>query len=161
MKILSLLLAVSFTITSCNETQRGRTGAKTDSTRVEQVSNLFLFSTQGISVQPRPVGVELTYAAEKGKRVFRKYCVICHGETGMGDGFNAYNLNPRPRDFTNDKYMTALSDEKLAETISQGGRGTNKSVLMPAWGNTVSQNDIQNLVAYLRAFAKPDTAKKG
>jgi cytochrome c oxidase cbb3-type subunit 3 len=158
MKIIGLLLALSLTIASCSETHRGRTGAKVDSTRVEQVSNLF--STQGISVQPRPVRVELTYAEEKGKRVFRKYCVVCHGETGMGDGFNAYNLNPRPRDFTNYKYMTALSDEKIAETISQGGRGTNKSILMPAWGNTVSQNDIQNLITYVRTLAQPDTAEK-
>jgi len=155
MKILSLLLAVSLTILSCSKTERGRTAAKSDSTQPHHLAGS---STQGISVQPRPVVVELTYAEERGKRLFRKYCAVCHGETGMGDGFNAYNLNPRPRDFTDYKYMTALSDEKIAETISQGGRGTNKSILMPAWGNTVSQNDIQDLVAYVRTFAKPDTA---
>jgi len=95
-----------------------------------------------------------TYSERKGKILFEKYCAVCHGREGRGDGFNAWNLDPRPRDFTDARYMDALSDERLAETIREGGRGVNKSVLMPAWGGTFTEAQIEDLVSYLRTFAR-------
>ena len=35
-----------------------------------------------------------------GKATFQHYCQTCHGETGAGDGFNAFNLDPHPRDLS-------------------------------------------------------------
>jgi len=37
-----------------------------------------------------------TYKERQGKQLFEQYCVVCHGQSGEGDGFNAYNLTPRP-----------------------------------------------------------------
>ncbi|NIT55943.1 MAG: hypothetical protein GWN00_06805 [Aliifodinibius sp.] len=48
--------------------------------------------------------------------------------------------------------MAALSDETLAEIIAFGGRGVNKSVLMPAYQNTLTKEQIANVVAYIRTF---------
>ena len=39
---------------------------------------------------------ELGYNAREGQALYRHYCLNCHGEQGRGDGFNAYNLDPRP-----------------------------------------------------------------
>ncbi len=89
-------------------------------------------------------------------RLFHHYCSACHGEGGRGDGFNAYNLDPKPRDLTDLKYQDAISDETLKEVVSQGGRGMNKSILMPAYGNTLSGEQIVDL-AYLRTLAEPET----
>jgi len=33
----------------------------------------------------------LTYEQQQGKILYTKYCSVCHGEQGKGDGFNAYN----------------------------------------------------------------------
>ena len=41
--------------------------------------------------------------------------------------------------------------------MTQGGRGMNKSILMPAYGNTLSGEQIVDLVAYLRTLAEPET----
>lgn len=96
----------------------------------------------------------LTYGQRKGKLVFEKYCAVCHGSEGKGDGFNAYNLDPRPRDLTDSTYMAALADARLAETIREGGRRFNKSILMPAWGNTLTADQIDDIIAYVRSLAK-------
>lgn len=97
-----------------------------------------------------------SYEARQGKHVYAKYCSVCHGAEGKGDGFNAFNLDPKPRDFTDTRYMSALSDERLLETITQGGRGVNKSILMPSWGGRLSNIERTYVVAFIRLLNEPD-----
>ncbi len=94
----------------------------------------------------------LTYEQREGKFLYSKYCSVCHGTEGKGDGFNAFNLDPRPKDFTEKQYMHSLTDEKLIETVSQGGRGVNKSPIMSSWGGRLTKLEIEYLVAYLHTF---------
>ena len=98
-----------------------------------------------------------SYSVRVGKDLYTRYCQVCHGETGQGNGFNAYTLEIRPRDFTDHEYMSALPDRRLAEAIREGGPGVNKSVLMPAWGNTFSTLEINYLVLRIRKFSQPDS----
>ncbi len=95
-----------------------------------------------------------TYTERQGKQLFEQYCVVCHGQSGEGDGFNAYNLTPRPHSLSDSTYMKSLSSETLTETISGGGKGVNKSVLMPAYQNTLSKTQISNLVVYIETFTQ-------
>ena len=57
--------------------------------------------------------VRLTYEQQQGKVLYTKYCAICHGDAGKGDGFNAYNLDPKPRDFTDPRAMAGIDDANL------------------------------------------------
>ncbi|TLY32903.1 MAG: c-type cytochrome, partial [Ignavibacteria bacterium] len=87
-------------------------------------------SSQAAEIQPaRP----LTYEQRQGKFLFMKYCAVCHGDDGKGDGFNAFNLDPKPRNFTDTTLMKGMSDERIEQTIRGGGRSVNKSHLMPSW----------------------------
>lgn len=94
----------------------------------------------------------LTYQQQQGQRLFAHYCAICHGKSGAGDGFNAWNLDPRPRNLNDPAYQHAVSDVWLAEVITQGGRGVNKSNLMPAWKSTLNKDRIAALVAFIRTL---------
>lgn len=107
--------------------------------------------TDSVAVKP----LQLTYLERKGKRLFLHYCAVCHGETGAGDGFNAYNLDPRPRNLTDPQFLSAVSDAWLAEIIAQGGRGVNKSPLMPTWEKTLDKKQIETLVAFIRTLPQP------
>ncbi len=95
----------------------------------------------------------LSYERRQGKALYGKYCAVCHGEEGKGDGFNAYNLDPKPRDFTDPILMDAMTDQRLTQTIDGGGRSVNKSIQMPSWGGRMTKDEIRFVVAYVRMFA--------
>ncbi len=86
----------------------------------------------------------------KGKEKFNQICASCHGPTGHGDGPAAAALDPKPRNLSDPKYASTLSDEQIFKTVKEGGAVVGKSPLMPAWGSVLSDNDIWNVIAYLR-----------
>ena len=93
--------------------------------------------------------------AKAGKAKYDSLCGGCHGTSGKGDGPAAAALKPKPQDHTNGKYMNGLTDKALFDITKGGGVGVKKSPLMPAWGNTLKDDDIWNLVAYIRSLAQP------
>jgi mono/diheme cytochrome c family protein len=95
----------------------------------------------------------MTYEERQGKVLFVKYCSVCHGAEGKGDGFNAFNLEPKPRDLSDKQYMSAFSDERLFQTIDLGGRGMNKSPSMPSWGGRLNRQEIRYVIAYVNSMS--------
>jgi len=87
---------------------------------------------------------------ERGGKVFGQYCAICHGATGAGDGFNSFSLKDPPRNFTDDAFWQTTTRERIVQTIREGGPAVGASVLMPAWGRTLSGTQIDDVAAYLR-----------
>ena len=94
--------------------------------------------------------------AESAEQNYRLYCAQCHGTQGNGQGINqtADGLGVSPRDHTNAKEMSKLTDRELRLAIAEGGDAVQKSELMPAWGETLSPEEIDNLVLYLRKLCK-------
>jgi mono/diheme cytochrome c family protein len=90
-----------------------------------------------------------------GKAKYDSLCASCHGASGKGDGPAAPSLNPKPQDHTNGKHMNSLADKDLVDIIKGGGAGVKKSPLMPPWGGALKDEDISNLVAYIRSLARP------
>jgi len=60
----------------------------------------------------------------------------------------------QPRDHTDAKAMSGRSDDMIFKVIKEGGPSIDKSVLMPPWGDTLSDDEIKDLVAYLRKLCK-------
>jgi cytochrome c oxidase cbb3-type subunit 3 len=92
------------------------------------------------------------HAAEKPEDNYRTYCWQCHGMTGNGMGINVRDMSVQPRDHTDAKTMSALSDEDIFKAIKEGGQSVNKSILMPPWGDTLTDEEIRGLVQYLRTL---------
>ncbi|MEA3478411.1 MAG: cytochrome c, partial [Bacteroidota bacterium] len=93
-----------------------------------------------------------TYNERLAGQTFQKYCAVCHGTKGKGDGINALNLDPCPPDFTDVEYMNLLTHEYLVQAISEGGQKINKSPLMPAWRHTFTNDEVQRLATYVSNF---------
>jgi mono/diheme cytochrome c family protein len=98
------------------------------------------------------ISAPLPYEARLGKITFTHYCLTCHGESGAGDGFNAFNLDPHPRDLSDPQFQRKKSNAELADAIRRGGAGVGLSALMPPWGHTLSARQIDEVVLYLRTL---------
>jgi cytochrome c oxidase cbb3-type subunit 3 len=85
-----------------------------------------------------------------GKVLYEIYCTQCHGMNGDGGGINVPDMSVQPRDHTDPQEMGARTDEDLAKAIKHGGKAVDKSVLMPAWEGNLDDEQIADLVAYLR-----------
>lgn len=94
-------------------------------------------------------------AQRQGRSVYEHYCAICHGTEGRGDGFNSSNLKVPPRNFADPEFWGQTTVERVAQAIRGGGETVEKSVLMPAWGRTLSKQQIADLVAFLPTLATP------
>ncbi len=95
--------------------------------------------------------------AGNGEDVYARRCAGCHGEEGDGSGPGAERLNPPPRDFTEGMYKIRTTgfddivpnDADLVRTIRDGMPGT----AMPGWGDVLSEQDMRDVVAYIKTFA--------
>jgi mono/diheme cytochrome c family protein len=84
---------------------------------------------------------------QAGKAIYKKRCVICHGETGAGDGPMGKLLKPPPPSLADANRMAGRSDEDLIKIISDGqGR-------MPSYKGQLSQGQIEDVLAYIRTLA--------
>jgi mono/diheme cytochrome c family protein len=85
----------------------------------------------------------------RGQTLYAEKCALCHGATGHGDGPGAVALDPKPRNHTDGAYMNAQTNEQLHEVI-KNGKGQ-----MPAWGATMSDEEIDAVLSYVRTLAEP------
>jgi len=138
------VLVLSFLVAACSGRKGSAPGAAADSSHAPDSSSQ--------SSGAVPAHGILSYEERQGGVLYMKYCAVCHGKEGKGDGFNAFNLDPRPRDFSDSAYMAALSDEQIVQTIVGGGRSINKSPLMPSYGWTIDGREIRYVAAYVRAL---------
>jgi mono/diheme cytochrome c family protein len=82
-----------------------------------------------------------------GKPIYETNCLMCHGAHGKGDGLIGATLRPPPADLTGPQ-ARAKSDKDLL-TVIQDGRAA-----MPAWKTRLNEQDLQNVLAYIRSLSK-------
>jgi mono/diheme cytochrome c family protein len=88
------------------------------------------------------------------KKNFSLFCASCHGETGHTDGFAAARLPDKQRDFSNCAAMKKFSDQTLFKVIKEGGAAAGMSSAMPPGEDLFKDNEVKDLVSYLRSFCK-------
>ncbi len=93
--------------------------------------------------------------SEAGAKFFKSIkCAACHGKDGKGQGPAAKAMKIKTADWTDKAAMEMLKDDFLKEIIGKGGKAVSKSKRMPAYAKKLKPEDIQDLVAYIRSFAK-------
>jgi len=85
-------------------------------------------------------------AATAGKILYVKYCVVCHGNTGKGDGVAASALAIPPADHSSVKVQSE-TDGSLFWKITTG-RGA-----MATYKTTLTDQQRWQLVCYIRTLA--------
>jgi cbb3-type cytochrome c oxidase subunit III len=85
---------------------------------------------------------------EVGMQLYQKYCQVCHGVEGDGDGIMTKLMGIMPMDHTNPNETNSLDNEELVESILDG-----EGKFMPAWRGILSQSDVEALVSYIRLLS--------
>ncbi|RMF93347.1 MAG: hypothetical protein D6736_01900 [Nitrospinota bacterium] len=89
-----------------------------------------------------------------GRDIYNTFCWGCHGVKGDGKGPAAKNLvGAKPRDFTAKDFVITGREEELFRTIFLGAaQAYHGSPYMPPWKTSLSQQQIRDLIAYLKTF---------
>jgi len=94
--------------------------------------------------------------ARRGKKLYASRCAQCHGEDGQGGEGTGVTFS-RKRDLpiiapalNNPGFLAAATDSMIHDTLVKGREGTPMSA---EWVSGLSGQDINDLVAYVRAFA--------
>jgi len=101
----------------------------------------------------------LTGDAHNGALPYRRYCVVCHGQLGDGNGESAYWFDTpvyfKPRDFTLGVFKcrstptgTLPTDQDLYDTLTRGLDRSN----MPPW-NVLTNQERADLVAWIKHYS--------
>ncbi|MGC2477105.1 MAG: c-type cytochrome [Candidatus Sulfotelmatobacter sp.] len=101
----------------------------------------------------------ITGHAKDAAMPYRRYCLVCHGALGDGEGESAKwfepPLYPKPRNFTLGVFEcrstptgTLPTDEDLFDTIARGIDRSN----MPPW-NTFTKQERADLVAWIKHYS--------
>lgn len=114
--------------------------------RVRSVGLLLVLLLSALA--PRAMATDLAAT----KKEFVRFCSKCHGTEGKGDGPQADALTTKPRDFTDCARMKTISDEVAFTAIKNGGESVHLSKDMPAWKDGMEDDEIHDLVAYIRSL---------
>ena len=85
-----------------------------------------------------------------GKELFIRYCSGCHGGDGRGE---AKTFQPNVGNLSVRELMDQLTDEYLFTVIKKGGAAVGKNAAMPAWQSQLDDNQIWDIVGFVRTLA--------
>ena len=102
---------------------------------------IFMF----FSLSNRPLAAEGDF--EKGKTLYMKYCEVCHGPSGKGDGYLFFD--PPVADLTSPA-IQKKSDAELWRTVHEGVQNT----AMGTWKFVLSEEEITMVLTYVRFLSQ-------
>jgi mono/diheme cytochrome c family protein len=92
--------------------------------------------------------------AEKGKKIYDKYCVKCHGDNGSGSEYGM-TLQPKTRDLRTNRLF--FSDNELLIIINHGGAWRE----MPNWEYVLTEGEVKDVAGYVRTLNYVPDLKNG
>jgi mono/diheme cytochrome c family protein len=123
------------------------------------VSTTFLMLSATLVAQPKPWVVPANFKSMKnpvamgdastkeGLALYTKNCASCHGKAGLGDGVKARSLKTFPGDFSKADFQGQTDGDHFYKTKT--GRSE-----MPKYEGKLTDNDIWNVVNYMRTLKK-------
>ena len=88
--------------------------------------------------------------AANGKKLFKEFCMYCHGATGEG-----YASGGAGTAIGNPAFLELVSDDYIKQTLILGRNGTAMKSFAGAKGVAhMTDSDMDDVVAYLRGMAK-------
>ncbi len=141
----------------------GRGGAAARSVRRLHAQSPILLIMCLVALFGRPLRLSaqtLHYAktpdVRNGEKVYKGGCIACHGSEGKGAPM-ASTVFRRPDtfpDFTDCAGTTPEPNGNWKAVIVHGGPSRGLSQIMPAFGDLLTDEEINDVIAYMRGFCK-------
>lgn len=117
----------------------------------------FAAAVLAFAIQPAWAQDDAKYKASA--HLYDTYCTQCHGVNRNGKGVNTAGMAVQPRDHSDSAGMASIPDAEMVKVIHLGGASANKSALMPPWASVLTDQQITDMVSYLRMVCKCGPAK--
>jgi mono/diheme cytochrome c family protein len=154
---LAVLASKSFTTTPCWCWSRDQ--GMVVKPKLHPVSNEYVsygsYGSESDWSNPERI-IPLDYDQAQGKRIFYQQCVWCHADTTPAGPSNRSNVTPAPPLMNDGAVLNGESDASLQKIIALGGSAVGKSAMMPPYGTSLTQDEINDLIAYMRVIAVPE-----
>lgn len=114
---------------------------------IRNVVGLAGYVVLGLAVSTLLHAQDFPADANRGKAIYERHCLVCHGAYGRGDGPEAASLTVRPTNFQRSRSFFK-SDEDMLRTIEYG------VVFSPmhSWQGVLDEGEMQDVVAYIRTL---------
>src|SRR5262249_6163280 len=91
-------------------------------------------------------------AQTSGADIYRQACTACHGTDGRGASRSQVGFRTRLPDFARCSFTTSEPDIDWTTMVRLGGPARGLDRVMPAFGDVLSKEEIDSVVAYIRGF---------
>ena len=92
--------------------------------------------------------------SDQAQETWDQMCAGCHGYWGDGGEGHRGGFSPHIGTLADKEYMSQVPDEYLVLIIKKGGEFMGKIATMPAWEKRLSDEEIRDIVAYIRTFTE-------
>ena len=86
---------------------------------------------------------------DAGKAIYGRRCAVCHGTSGQGG--SGSDISPPAPDLTDAEWKHGSTDGEIFDVIKNG---VPPDLSMEPWGDRIKDQDIWNVVNYVRSLAK-------
>jgi len=100
-------------------------------------------------------------ATPDGAALFKADCAACHGPDGRGRSTAEVGFDLPLPNFTDCDFATREPDSDWSAIIHRGGPVRSFDRIMPAFGEALSDEEIDALIKHLRAFCKNERWPRG
>jgi len=107
------------------------------------VSSASPYARHDVATMP----ANMSDSVKRGMRLYQENCAFCHAADGTARNWIGSFMDPRPRDFTSPDFALLEAPRPLREIIKGGVANSS----MPAWRAVLSDDEIDDIIEYMRA----------
>jgi len=123
--------------------------------------SLLILALASVALRPAPARAQSSREGMTADQLYQAGCAACHGQDGKGQPRTVVGFDTPLPDFTDCAFTTPEADLDWSSVIHKGGRIRGLDRRMPAFGELLSDAEIDGLIGRLRGFCAEPSWPRG